>query len=867
MPTLNRRSASTKKIKRGLKNKPPGSLSGAVACFYFLAFLSGSAALIYELTWAKMLSLTFGSTTLAAAAVIAAFMGGMGLGARAYDLVLRRSRRPILIYVCLELGIALTTALLTSTFYALPKLFAGLLGGLDPGLSLVLTRTVIVFLMLVLPAALMGATFPALCTVMIRTKQNLDRRLGLIYGINTLGGAVGVLLAGLVLIERFGLTGSVVVANAINVFVALAAFALIRSPLGIGDARSTPVQQAIIKTGLSRTVTGTVLFVSGFATLSYEILWFRALRYFVGNSTYALSTILVVFLLGLGLGSLLLRFVAKRKNPELSLGYCQVGAATLALLAMACLWAVLAIPSLREATSIFSNTVRQKPWWLRLIVDGAVATIAMLPATMAMGLSFPLASRLFLGDVRKLGSRIGTAYLLANMGSILGAIMAAILLLPRFGTGGGTKIVAAANLALGLFVMAHCRPLSWRRLAPVGGMAGIAVALVVILPRHLPLHGEELQDVKSVRLFVEEGDVGTVQVLADPDRPARKAMTVDGYKIGWSKAFEGSPFYRKQVILAHLPKILDTRVRRTLNVGLGSAATLQALASYADIETLDCVEINQSVVNGAELFEASAVLKDPRVHLVVDDAIHYLLRTEHQYDAIISDGKQHPFFAGNAALLCKEFYEYALEDLSEIGLFIQWMPLGTLAFDQKVNLNTLCQVFPYVNVFFFPREAVLTIASRKPLSGRPGMTDDLFITSGAKAALAPYQLDSLAAIRAHWVAGKSQLAPLVADAPVSTWNHLLLDFTAYAADRELWGRSQADNLKLLLTAERAPPVGVSFDPGDPAFVQSTKLIRRACAAFVVGNMALAKSFADQAVAANPKDAAAGLVARGIPMQR
>ncbi|MCZ6774705.1 MAG: TIR domain-containing protein, partial [Proteobacteria bacterium] len=432
---------------------------------------------------------------------------------------------------------------------------------------------------------------------------------------------------------------------------------------------------------------------------------------------------------------------------------------------------------------------------------------------------------------------------------------------------GGTKIVALANLALGLFVIAHCKPLSWRRLAPAGGMAGIAIALAVILPKHLPLHGEEIQNVKADRLFMEEGDVGTVQVLSDPDRPARQVMTVDGYKIGWSKAFEGSPFYRKQVILAHLPMILDTRIRHTLNVGLGSAATLQALATYPEIETLDCVEINQSVVSGAKFFDASAVLEDPRVHLVVDDAIHFLLRTDHQYDAIISDGKQHPFFAGNAALLCKEFYEYALEDLSPEGLFIQWMPLGTLALDQRVNLNTLCQVFPYVNVFFFPRESVLTIASRKPLAGRPGMTDDLFVSSGAKTALTPYQLDSVAAIRARWVAGKSQLAPLVVDAPVSTWNHLLLDFTAYVADRELWGRSQADNLKLLLTAERAPPVGVSFDPGDPAFVQSTKLIRRACAAFVVGDMALAKSFADQAVAANPNDIEARVVAGGIPRTR
>ena len=79
--------------------------TGAIVLFYFLSFMSGVAALIYEITWAKMLALTFGSTTLAAAAVIAGFMGGMGFGAKLYHFIYDRFNRPVVIYALLEFGI------------------------------------------------------------------------------------------------------------------------------------------------------------------------------------------------------------------------------------------------------------------------------------------------------------------------------------------------------------------------------------------------------------------------------------------------------------------------------------------------------------------------------------------------------------------------------------------------------------------------------------------------------------------------------------------------------------------------------------------------------------------------------------------
>lgn len=851
---------SNRRAKAGSNSHRPSEVEHdtprwTVAPFYGLAFFSGVAALIYELTWVKMLSLTFGSTTLSAAAVIAAFMGGMGLGARLYHRLYARAASALVLYALLEIAIALSAAMLTRTFYDLPKLLAQTLSVIPPGIWLTLTRFAVVFVLLMIPAMLMGATFPALCTVVIGSKKGVDRHLGMIYGINTIGAACGVLLAGLVIIERLGLTHSVTVAIVINLAVGITALALAAFGLGRGAAHSAPPDPIPIRTFLPRRMVGVVLFVSGFATLSYEILWFRGLSYATGHSTYALTIVLATFLIGLGLGSLLLRRVLERQSPERDIALCQCLIAVLALGAMACVSTVLSVPGLRDYVSVFSEAAVGRPWWWRLVADGALASVVMLPATLFMGLSFPLATRLYLGDVRMLGAGVGGAYLLANLGSILGSLAGSLVLLPMFGTIGGTKVVAIANLAVGMLVWAWDRAGTVRFARRAIMACAPVVVLAVLLPSGLVLRGEKIAGSESDQVFVEEGDVATVQVLAEPGRPDKRTMTVNGVHIGWSDAFRASPFYRKQVLLAHLPMVLDTRIRNTLNIGLGSATTLNTLAPYPELLSLDCVEISASVVRAAKLFSASSVLKDPRVHLIVDDAVHYLLRSNKKYDAIISDGKQDPFFSGNANLLCREFYRYALEDLTEDGLFVQWFPLPTLGSDFRVVLRTLCDVFPFVEVFYFPRLSVFVVASKRPLADRPGLDAQRYQSLPIGADLAHYYLPHPAAIRAHWTGGKQQLLSLLANVPISTWDRPILDFSAYKASREEWRRAEYDNIQLLLAVDRLAETSgaASFDPGPTPFVASTRLVRKASAAQIAGQVGSAQALLERAVQVNPED--------------
>ena len=453
--------------------------------------MSGAAALIYQVAWTKMLALAFGGTTLAMSAVVAGFMGGMGLGAWRYHRLDRRIGAPLATYAGLELGIAASTFLLTLVLQTLPRAVARAapwipeVAGMDD-----LVRVGSAFVLLLVPSALMGATYPALCTVLIRSRRGVDLHLGRIYGLNTIGAAAGALLAGLVTVEQLGLRGSVLLANLLNVGIGLGAWGLYRRQARPAAA-PTAVSDEVLPSALPLAVLGALLVVSGFATLGYEIAWFRAIRYLVGNSTYALTTVLVVFLIGLGFGALLYRPVLRRLRPEWALALCQLAIAAFALAAIAIEHQLLNDPALRDRLSVFSPVFRVRPWEWRLARTSGLAAAILLPATLMMGLSFPVASRLFLGRVRAVGRRTGGAYFLANLGSISGSIAAALVLLPRLGTVGTIQLLAALNLLMGLLLLAFL-PRARASLAAALPAAGLVMAAgLTLLPPRLSFHGED----------------------------------------------------------------------------------------------------------------------------------------------------------------------------------------------------------------------------------------------------------------------------------------------------------------------------------------------------------------------------------------
>ena len=655
------------------------------AAILALFLLSGASGLIYQVVWFRLLATVFGATVPAATTVLAAFMSGLALGSYLLGGSGDRSRRPLRLYAGYELGIAVTAlAALVAMERMRPvaTLLSSALG--DGGAGLVAARFAVTFLVLLVPTTLMGATLPVLSRALVRDREEAGVNLSALYAANTWGAALGALVAGFLLIRLLGLRGTVFVAVVINAAVAAAAWLMARRSAAAARqvaaearregaaARGTTAVAArrhgpeVSAGGRSRGVDSrrrpsygeaasprpaTLLVTFGAAgatTLAYEVLWSRVLHALLGNSTYAFTTTLVVFLGGIALGGWLVRHVIDRIPPVRLYAGLQAGIAAAALLSLPLLTGAV---DLRSLQGFFAAGAT--PWAAELAVRfGASVAVLLIPTTL-MGATFPLVARLYLSHAGRVGAEVGTVYAAGTAGNIAGALLAGFLLVPLAGITRSLALVALLNgvVAVAIVLLAG-RPRRVTRLALSGACLALGAAAVAApVSFQFPADTEAPGDVV---LFYREGITATTKVYEKP-LTARKHMSVDGIYIGGAGGAE-----KKEQVLAHLPKLLLPRFRSELAVGLGSGVVPGESGRHAELERLDIVEIAASVAAGAARFEREnhAILDDPRVRLLVTDGMHYLATATVHYDIIASDAKSRPRSRGNGLFYSREYYRW-----------------------------------------------------------------------------------------------------------------------------------------------------------------------------------------------------------------
>ena len=142
-----------------------------------LALLSGASSLLYQVVWSRLLTLEIGLTAAALSTVLAAFMGGLALGA---FLASRRAatlppRRALAAYGILELAIGVTALGVAPALTLARPILAATYHDGEGGLLFAILRLVICLIVVTVPATLMGATFP-LALRWLEPRPNEPRR-------------------------------------------------------------------------------------------------------------------------------------------------------------------------------------------------------------------------------------------------------------------------------------------------------------------------------------------------------------------------------------------------------------------------------------------------------------------------------------------------------------------------------------------------------------------------------------------------------------------------------------------------------------------------------------------------------------------
>ncbi len=669
-----------------------------------LFFVSGATGLAYEVLWFRRFSHLWGASTLAMGAVVSSFLLGLGLGAHALGRRADRMASPLRGYGWCELGIGIFALLVPVECAALGRVADALYPALH-GIPVLHTvaRCLLTFAVIGPPCVLMGGTFPLLVRQFVRGE--VGPTAGLLYAVNTVGAALGCYLAGFHLLPALGLSGTNLLAAALNLAVAGAALLLSRR-LGPAPAPAAEAPPAPSSWVPSPGALSTASAITGFAALLLQMVWTRQLCVMLGGSTYALTSTLFVILLGIGIGSLLFRAaVARLADPASAAGWA------LGLLVLSAGAGRLLVPLLTVAVGL-SGPLRSLPLGNAAVCVAASAAIELLPS-IGMGFVFPLLVHLTRSGAAGAGRAVGRLYGWNTAGSVFGASATAPVGLALLG-GAWTM---AAGLSLYLVAALLLLPVRGRRaLAVVAGVALLSIAGVALGATRLDprvtdqgmfMYGYRDPERRTL-LYFKEGASCNVAVT---EHRVDRALSVNGKVDATS---EGD--MDMQLGIAYLPRFLRPAAKNVLVIGYGSGTTSGASLLFPRTR-VTCCEIEPAVYAASEFFSPQNhdPASNPAFSVVFDDGRSHLQGSADRFDLILSE-PSNPWLAGVASLFTREFYESCRKKLGDRGVLAQWIQLYSFSEEEyALVIRTVTGSFAHACLLRISSSDTILLASDAPI--------------------------------------------------------------------------------------------------------------------------------------------------------
>jgi len=777
-----------------------------VLTLFFL--VSGATSLVYQVVWMRMLSLVFGATHLATAAVIAAFMAGLALGAGAGGRVADRTRNMLVLYGVLELVIGAFALVFPYLLDLSGTVYRGFHHWREPGfLEANAFNCVMMMVLLLAPTTCMGATLPALSRFVTERVDQAGHQVGRLYAVNTAGAVAGVWAAGFVLLPSFGLSTTIWLTASANLLLGGAAIAV--------GVRARPATPAVHVDPVDRTTyflpIAAAFGLSGLCAMVYEVAWSRFLTLLIGNSVYAFSVMLMAFLTGIAAGAAVAaRVVARwRVDPY---------AATIACLA---------------ATGVSAFAVHhlfgQMPFWfVRLyalvrhhdslvwMVQLSLACVVMTGPALFLGAMFPVCVRAAVGDPDRVGTDVGRLYTFNTVGAIAGSLLTGFVLIPQLGIRTTLELAVLAGFTGAVCLTALWRVTLLRRVVTGVMLIAVAVATALFQPPWDPLlmsagvykYVSDLEELtrEGVRnyavsdyelLYYDEGVTTTVTVA--------RAMGDDNIWLANNGKIDASTSVDlpTQVLLGHLGYQFAHDPQRVLVVGLASGISAGSASLYEG-PVVDILEIEPAVVTASHFFDHvnQQPLLRPHVNMVVNDARNHLFLTRERYDVVVNQ-PSNPWISGVSNLYTWEYFQLCKDHMPRGGIFVQWMQLyGMGQRDLRTILRTLRDVFPHIILFSSIEEAdIIMVASDEPLRFDLDRIAEVLAMPEPGRDLERIGIRTAEDLLTYYLMDDIDIADLEGDAPLNTDDNMRIE---YSAPRYLHYVTELDNFQLLLEGTSGP---------------------------------------------------------------
>lgn len=687
-------------------------LSIKLALFAVLFLISGAAGLIYEIIWERILELYFGVTMTSITLIVAAYMAGLGLGSLIGGRLASRVKQTLMLYGIAEIAVGL--------FGAASLFLIQWIGQKSAGSSYPLVF-VLSFALLLIPTFLMGMTLPLLTQGFVNRVETAGRVIGLLYGINTLGAALGALISGYFLIGWFGYTGTIAVAVAINILVGIIAIILSLRFQTESIEEGVKKKQEQITVAWKYGYLLTAAFLVGFIDLGFEMLWFRTLGLLNKNTAYNFPSILGIFLIGLALGGWLWgRKVDESKEPVNLFWKLQLGAGLVTAFSFLLVWGAIHFDPLQPwLRTVFYQL--QQPISPYIVINMDVAysrrelltglltyflpiIIIVLPASIMMGGGLPVLDRIAIHSPSVSGQRVGDIHLANILGSVLGSIVISFVFLNYFGTEITLQILLLLSLTFLLLTPGALRVLNNQK--PYLILPAALVITILFLPQRGQFYKTLFERATQESVSVIESGDSVVALNINQKNQAPTWLWIGGVQNSY---FPSDGRYERTAMTC----AAASHPKRILIIGLGGGHTTYFATKLPNVKEIVVIELLPNIgpfVN-AHVTRVQELFKDPRLKYIIDDGRRYLYAHPDEKFDMISIDPLNSFTAGHNNLYSAEAMALYQKHLTDNGVLCGWVN------EEHILPNTAAHVFPVVEHF---REFI--VAGNHPLTfDRPYM--------------------------------------------------------------------------------------------------------------------------------------------------
>ena len=641
-------------------------------------------------------------------------MAGLGLGSYLWGRTIDKTGKPLLVYGKIEILIGISAAFLSFLLSNFSPIYGWLHQWLPNSFFLIAAlKTVLAFLLVLIPTIFMGATLPVMCKYFATEEANLGQQVGYLYSINTLGAAAGCLFAGYFMIGFFGVLETALVAAGINLLIGLlciGAFKKAEPGVVCGFGLPKPAFDRL-QLDKENSLWLTISFLCGFTALAYEVVWTRLLVFGIGSSVYSFSLMLANFLFGITVGGLLIvPFFKRQFDFRLLLTLFQFGIG------------LYLIFSLYQSNWILSSFIRPfkfdapiTDFWINMRHTSAL----MFVPTVLFGMSFPVLTYLVTKGSKDIGSSLGAVYGVNTLGGIMGSIVAGYLLLPNLGSQQTLVCLAMLNLLSGILLFGTSSLFTgFIRKGVAVSLSCLLFLFVLQMPSDL-LKQIFLRDTSGKKspkdlIYLDEGLTTTVAVFED-DRSGfkRNRLILNGVNMS-GDAMRSRKY---MTLLSYIPLLLTENPKNVLVICFGTGQTAGAAGAYPGINLVDAVDISRGVFQAGKFFKATNhnVVNNPKVKKIIQDGRQHLLTTSTSYDVITSEPPP-PINAGSVNLYTREYYELTKRALKPGGIVSQWIPLYSQTETHIYqHFRTFLESFPYVMAWYPVGKEIILIGSDRPI--------------------------------------------------------------------------------------------------------------------------------------------------------